>query len=642
MGHFILHIRNYHGGKMSRHTITFMPGGEKTNVTEGSTVMEAIISKGRHFDFPCGGRGTCGKCRIRILNGTAEPTPEEKGYLSEDELEQGIRLACHTRILSALTVGLENGKALRYNILISESNDSYEIDPLILKIPVQLPKPSLDESKADFARLKENLKKTDASLKDVKPGLEAIRAMPGILREAGHSGTVVTDRKCVLGIDKGDTSGKIFGVAFDIGTTTIVAYLMDLRTGRELAVAAALNPQVKFGADVISRASFAIKNEDGVEQMQAVLLEEMDRMTGAAAEDGGCNREDIYAVTVVGNTCMHHIFLGITPRYLTAAPYTPVISESFQTGAARLRLNINPAGRVFVLPNIAGFVGADTVSVILATGLDKGRDIRLAVDIGTNGEIVLGSEEKLAACSTAAGPAFEGAQISSGMRGATGAIDHVHFRNGLSYSVIGGGKPKGICGSGLIDVISGLVKLGIVNVRGKLLSPDKFTNPDAFKFEKHIISHEGANAFLLAPESVTEHAYPIMITQSDISAMQLAKGAISAGIRLLMEELDVTMGDIKEVLLAGAFGNYMDPRSACNIGLIPIELADRIKMVGNAAGTGAKRALLSCKEYSRCDDMTKKIKYVELATHRNFNKRFAEGMRFDPYEYKQQQWNQSK
>lgn len=318
----------------------------------------------------------------------------------------------------------------------------------------------------------------------------------------------------------------------------------------------------------------------------------------------------------------------MTPRYVATVPYVPVISEAIDLSSIDLQIHINSSGRVFVLPNIAGFVGGDTVGVILATEMDKSDDIKLAIDIGTNGEMVLGSSKKLVACSAAAGPAFEGAQISCGMRGSNGAIDHVTFENKLSFTIIGNEKPRGICGSGLLDAIAGLVELGIINKRGKLLSPDKLNDSIEKAYGKYIFDNDGTNAFLLVQKSQTEHGRPIMITQNDISSLQLAKGAISAGINVLIEECGITIDAIKEVFLAGAFGNYLDPHSACVIGLIPRELESKIKMVGNAAGAGSKLALLSHVEYNRPEKIADSVKYIELGAYKHFNRKFAEGMRF--------------
>ncbi|WP_406543651.1 ASKHA domain-containing protein [Clostridium ljungdahlii] len=263
--------------------------------------------------------------------------------------------------------------------------------------------------------------------------------------------------------------------------------------------------------------------------------------------------------------------------------------------------------------------------------MDKSKDVKLAIDIGTNGEIVLGSSKKLVSCSAAAGPAFEGAQISSGMRGAKGAIDHVSFGESLNYTVIGNEKPEGICGSALLDIVAGLVRLGIINKRGKLLSPDNFINPNALPFKNNIITYEGANAFLIVPPSETAHGRAIMLTQNDITSLQLAKGAISAGISILVKKCNINTSDIKEVILAGAFGNYMDPHSACTIGLIPPELENKIQLVGNAAGTGSMLALLSNDEYEHSNTIASKVTYIELGAQKDFNREFAHGMQFQDY-----------
>ncbi|MCR4434395.1 MAG: ASKHA domain-containing protein [Clostridiales bacterium] len=611
---------------MNNYTVTFDPGNHQIAVPEGTTIKEAIVQAGLDFDFPCGGRGTCGKCRVTIHGKLLNPTDKDKKYLSEKEISEGIRLACQTEIHDTLTVELSTGK--RHNILMSSVERDVMIEPLVEKIYMEVDLPTLHDQKSDLKRLKEKLATKNRDFGSLEVKMPVLRDLPDTIREAQHKITVITDGKEVLGIEKGNTSDKMLGVAFDIGTTTIVGYLMDLHTGKELAVASSLNPQVKFGADVISRTTYANQNEDGIKMMQSAVLEALDKLIGETLEKSGASRDEVYAVTIVGNTCMHHLFLGLTPRYIAAIPFVPVVSEPVDLNAADLPLHINPAGRVFVLPNIAGFVGADTVGVVLAAEMDKSKDIKLAIDIGTNGEMVLGSAERLVSCSTAAGPAFEGAQISSGMRGAAGAIDHVHFGETLTYSVIGNEKPQGICGSGLMDVIAGFVTIGLINKRGKLLSPDQFTNPSAKAFEKHIIRYDGANAFLLVPETETAHGRPIMITQNDITSLQLAKGAISAGIRILLEECGIAVSDIQEVLLAGAFGNYMDPHSACAIGLIPAELESRVKGIGNAAGTGSKLALLSRSEYKRSDVIASKIKYVELGAHKHFNSRFAEGMQF--------------
>jgi uncharacterized 2Fe-2S/4Fe-4S cluster protein (DUF4445 family) len=613
---------------MKIHKVIFEPLNDEILMPEGSTIKEAIAKAGVDFDFPCGGRGSCGKCRIKVLGKILNPTDKEKKLLGEKEFLEGIHLACEIKIYDNLTVELNKNKDPLHNILQWSVERTSNINPLIEKTYAEVDLPSLHDQKSDLKRLKEKLILHNHNYKNLKIKFSALKDLPDKLREANHRITVIIDNDEILGIEKGNTTLKMLGMAFDIGTTTIVGYLIDLCTGKELAVSSVLNPQVKFGADVISRTTYANQNIDGIKMLQSTLLKVIDKLIGDTLEKSSMKREDIYTITVVGNTCMHHLFLGLTPRYIAATPYIPVISEPITIDALDLNLHINPSGKVFLLPTIAGFVGADTVAVVLATEMDKSKDVKLAIDIGTNGELVLGSLEKLVSCSTAAGPAFEGAQISSGMRGAAGAIDHVHFKETMTYTVIDNRKPEGICGSGLLDIIAAFVELGIINKRGKILSPSEFTNDTAKVFEKHIITYDGANAFLMVPESETAHGRPIMITQNDITALQLAKGAISAGINILIEQLGIQLSDIKEVLLAGAFGNYMDPHSACIIGLIPKELESKVKMIGNAAGTGSKLALLSRLEYERSNIIASTVKYIELGAQKHFNREFAKGMQF--------------
>lgn len=613
---------------MINHKVTFIPGNVEIVIKEGCTLKEAITTNELDFDFPCGGSGTCGKCRIKILDTVINHTEKEIEFLTEDELLNGVHLACQTKVLNDITVQLSTDKILEYNILLSTFQRAFILQPLIEKSFIEVDLPTLSNPKSDLKRIKEKLVIKNINYKNLIIELPTLQELSTKLREAKHHITVVTNENKILGIEKNNTTDKMFGVAFDIGTTTIVGYLMDLYTGKELAVSSCLNPQVKFGADVISRITYSNQNSDGLKIMQSSVLKVIDQLITHTTDKSGISREDIYSITIVGNTCMHHLFLGLNPRYIASSPYVPTISEPLELSAKELNLHINATGRVFVLPNISGFVGADTVGVILATEMDKSKDIKLAIDIGTNGEIVLGSSKKLMACSTAAGPAFEGSQISCGMRGAVGAIDHVTFDGKLSYTIIGTERAQGICGSGLLDVIAGLVELGIINKRGKLLSPNEFTNSKAIAYGKYIISSEGTNSFLLVPQSQTQHGRPIVITQNDISSLQLAKGAISAGINILIEECGISINDIKEVLLAGAFGNYLSPHSACIIGLIPYILESKIKMIGNAAGSGSKLALLSRIEYNRSQEIANTIKYVELGACKHFNRRFAEGMRF--------------
>lgn len=423
--------------------------------------------------------------------------------------------------------------------------------------------------------------------------------------------------------------------AFDIGTTTIAAYLLDGKNGEELCTASSLNPQAAYGADVISRADHVLQH--GPEELSHCIHKAVDRLIGELAKKAGISREKIILVCFVGNTCMHHIFFGLPVGSLVRAPYEPYEKSLRREKASDFQIRIHPQGELLFLPVIAGFVGADTMGCLLALRPDLKKEITLMLDIGTNGELVLGNREKLVCCSTAAGPAFEGAKITCGMRGAQGAIDHVSF-NGrrFSFSVIGGGRPKGLCGSGLIDTIACLRRAGLLDETGRLLEADEITMPDPktgvdTELHKSLVSHitciDGRPAFLFDPEDGS-----VYLTQKDVREVQLAKGAIAAGILLLEKYLSITHKDISQVYIAGAFGNYMDPQSACDIGLLPTPLRDRIIPVGNAAGEGAKISLINKEERKMTTVLMDQIDFLELAEIPEFQDCFVDELEFPELE----------
>lgn len=614
---------------MKKYEITFLPTGQRIVVCEGTTVIKAIREAGIDYDFPCGGIKKCGKCKIRIINGVTQSQEEEREFLGEKEIFDGIHLACFTEVYSNAAIELVQVKAAQHQILLAAQERTVKLEPHITKKYIEVRKPSIGDYQSDWKRFQNSLfgrEEESAAALDVQ--MPILQQLPEVLRSAEYHLTAITYGREIIGIEEQDTTQTLLGMAFDIGTTTIVGYLMDLNSGKELSVVSTLNPQTKYGADVISRSNYASQGEKGLENLHSEVIRAINKLIVEAAEKAGVNSDAIYVITVAGNTCMHHLFLGLSPRYISVSPYIPIISEPIMINGRNLPINMNKSGKILVLPNIAGFVGADTVAALLTTELDKSEEIKLMIDIGTNGEIVLGSKDGLFACSTAAGPAFEGAQISNGMRGAAGAIDHVYFGEKLEYSVIGGGKPRGICGSGLLDVVAGLLYTGIIDEKGRILSADKVFNPAGEKFKGNIVQYEGLHAFLLADAASTAHESPILVTQKDIRELQLAKGAMAAGMKILMERCGIEVQQIKEVLLAGAFGNYLNPRSACAIGLIPKELEDRIKMVGNAAGTGAKLALLSVSEYKRTAEIANFVGFVELASHPQFSSVFAHSMYF--------------
>lgn len=618
---------------MSKHKVIF-PQNLIIEAETGATLKELMNREGIEFDFPCGGRGKCGKCKVRISTGAGEPLDEEKRVLTAKEIAEGIRLACLTRVKGDMRVEFLSDKKIGHQILLSGLDRTVAIDPHISKKYLEVDKATVRDMRTDWQRIKDRLAAQGDEYRNAKIRLPVLRAIPGLMNNTGAKMTAVfyNYNNKVRGLENGDTSGRLLGIAFDIGTTTIVGYLVDLYTGKELSVVSTLNPQTQYGADVISRITYASQNPRGLDDLHRAVTGALNSLIGEATKSAGVSRNDIYAITAVGNTCMHHLFVGINPQSVALAPYVPVVSDALQGDPSDFNLEINPAGKVFVLPNIAGFVGADTAAVLLATDFDKSEDIRLVVDIGTNGEIALGNKDRILACSTAAGPAFEGAQITCGMRGATGAIDHVIFGGNLEYSVIGNVEPIGICGSALLDTVAGLVENGLIDERGRFMEPEEVTHPVGKKLKDRLIRYNEKPAFLISGSFDDTGSRPVLVTQKDIRELQLAKGAMATGIKILMKNYGLQAEDIKEVLLAGAFGNYLDPHSACAIGLIPAELEGRIKMIGNAAGAGAKLALLSAAEYRRAEQAARKVEFVELGSDPDFTSVFAESMLFPAQE----------
>ena len=609
---------------MEKCKITFYPINKDMEVPVGTPLKKAMDDAGLDFDFPCGGRGRCGKCRVRIREGVVPPSESDRVHFDEEELKDGYRLACTLTVQEDLVLELPQEGVTGHKILIDAAERSMEIKPHLQKVHLEVKKPSIEDQKADWDRLRDELTAVKGD-RDYSITLPALQALPKVLREKKFSITAVFADHEVTGLEAGDTTDRMLGIAFDIGTTTVVGYLMDLLTGKELGAVSTMNPQTKYGADVISRITYSSQEAGGLERLHKAIIEAVNRLIGEAVEKVGSRREDVYALTFVGNSCMHHLLLGLEPRYIALAPYVPVTGSTQEMNAAELGIKINPAGKVYVLPNIAGFVGADTIGVILATELDQSSEIRLAIDIGTNGEMVLGNKDRMLACSTAAGPAFEGAQISCGMRGTAGAIDTVRLDDDLTYTTIGDEKPIGICGSGLIDVISMMLEAGIIDFRGRIPSPEQLKGN---KFADRIVEHDGMRAFLLAPAAETGHGKPLFITQQDVRELQLAKGAIATGVQILLDVYGIGYDDVFEVILAGAFGNYLDKHSACAIGLIPSSLEDRVRPVGNAAGTGAKVALLSAAEYRRSARIASFVEYEELAAYPKFTEIFANSLSF--------------
>ncbi|MGH7313183.1 MAG: ASKHA domain-containing protein, partial [Candidatus Rokuibacteriota bacterium] len=438
--------------------------------------------------------------------------------------------------------------------------------------------------------------------------------------------SVTTFAGRILAVERGDTSTMKFGLAIDIGTTTVVTTLLELESGEQLASVSSLNPQSVFGGDLMSRIAFAQFNPGNLKKLTTRIVGLLNQHVAEVCREAGVLPKWIYKVVVVGNTCMHHLLLGIDPSWVGLAPYAPVMRHPFVLPARDLFLKVAPEARVCLLPLVAGFVGADAVAVAMATRIDVGHSLRLAVDIGTNGEVIMGSRQRLWACSAPAGPAFEGAQIRHGMRGAQGAIDRLVVEDDLRVHTIGETPPLGICGSGLIDLLAGLLQAGVIDPSGLIRVEDREALPPRLRERVTMRGEERLVVVLRAGEA--DAPREIVLTQEDVRQVQLAKGAIASGVAMLLHVAGVAVGEVDELMLAGGFGNYVSIPSAIRIGLIPPLPLTRVRYVGNAAALGAQLALLSEAERRRADEVARRIEHVSLAAHPDFEQIFVDAMNF--------------
>ncbi|MCG7852511.1 MAG: ASKHA domain-containing protein, partial [Methanosarcinaceae archaeon] len=425
-----------------------------------------------------------------------------------------------------------------------------------------------------------------------------------------------------------NTAKNSYGIAFDIGTTTVAGSLVDLNAGRIIATRGATNYQQIFGADVISRIDYSITHENGAGLLQKGVMAAMDEIITGLTRESGITERQIYESVVVGNTTMIHLFMGLDASFLARSPFVPVFSQALNLSNKDFGLGVHPAGNIHILPSIAGFVGADTVAVMLATEIEKQPGISLVVDIGTNGEIVLAGGDRILTCSTAAGPAFEGAKILYGMRAVNGAIEGISIDEDVHLDVIGGGSPKGICGSGLIDAVAEMLRVGILDSQGRIADREALMGQVNPKILDRIQEGRQGREFVLNKSISSSTDKSVTITQKDIRELQLAKGAICAGIRILLEELELTPREIDRVFMAGAFGNYIKRDSAVLVGLFPEIEADRIYPVGNAAGVGACMALTSIDERKRATELALKAEHIELSCRKDFQEEFLNAIYF--------------
>jgi uncharacterized 2Fe-2S/4Fe-4S cluster protein (DUF4445 family) len=594
-------------------------------VPYGVTLFDAASWNGIAIDSTCGGHGTCKKCRIRIADDPPVPSSLDIRAYTPQEIKDGWRLACRTVATQdtkvevpplttrpkAATVGVGRQVILR---------------PAVQKRYLELAEPDLADQASDLERVL-------AQLDDLEPRAElpVLRTLGRTLRAADYKVTAVVVDDVLIAVEPGDTTDRRFGIAFDLGTTTVVATLLDLSTGAPAAVASALNKQQPFGADVITRISATMMDPGALDKLQQLAQETLAELAAAVCAEGGVQPDEVYEVALAGNATMTHLVLGIDPEPLGMAPFILSTRLFPEVLAADLGLPVHPRARAVVFPAFGAYVGGDITAGLLASGMDRDARVRLFVDIGTNCEIVLGNREWLLATAAPAGPAFEGAAIRCGMRAADGAIEVVGMTpDELTMKVIGDAEPQGMCGSGLVDAVTGLVKLGLLDSSGRFVTEES-ARVLAPGLAGRLTSIGQERVFVLhwrGPKNAPEDS--IYLSQRDVRELQFAKAAIATGWHILLEEAGLTQADVKQVLLAGSFGSYLSPAAAIRIGLVPKVPVQRVVPAGNVAGEGAKMALLSLRERAGGLALLEEVRYVELSDRADFNDRFVDQLPFPP------------
>jgi uncharacterized 2Fe-2S/4Fe-4S cluster protein (DUF4445 family) len=603
-------------------TVLFEPEGRKIEVESEISIFEAARRVGVGIRSECGGKGVCGKCKVILLDkkSVSELTEVEGKHLSPEEIESGYRLACQARLKRSVTIMMpEESRILARKIQVFGLERPVPLNVLVRKFHVKLAKPTLLDVRPDFERILDALR-IEAGISGLTIDYDVLKILPEILRRANWSVTVALwNRQKIIAIEEGDTSECVFGVAIDIGTSKIVGCLVDLKSGKTVNVGFIENPQILYGEDIISRINFAANEENGLETLQKLVLDGVNRVISYVCSKANVSADNIYEATVVGNTAMRHLFLGINPKYTAVSPFTPAIKSPINVKAGELGIKMCIGGNVHVLPIIAGFVGADAVADVLASGIHTQKEISLLLDIGTNTEIFVGNSDDILSCSCASGPAFEGAHIKHGMKAVTGAIEQVSIDPNSNYDVkyktIGDAAPLGICGSAIIDTVAEMLKCGIINSRGRFNLNIK---------TPRLRVADGNPEFVLVWRSESGTGKDIVITQRDVNEVQLAKAAIFAGCWILMKRKNVKVTDIDQLLIAGAFGNYINPENAKLIGLVPDIPVEKVKFVGNTALAGARMALISAEARETADKLSKSIRYLELASDPDFQPEFAE------------------
>ncbi len=629
---------------MERFKVTFKPENKKIQVKKGANLLTAAIQAGIYVHSSCGGDGVCGRCKVIIKDGNFRTEPS--GRIAKDERDKGYVLACLTSIHGNLTVEIppesmldldevtdEEAKTLRLKGLFTPAEEIsglkhikesvFKHSPLATKLYLKLPKPTLDDKISDLERLYREVRKNrDIPIRQT--GLTNIKRLGSLLRESDWKVTATLGKRNetteIVRIEPGDTSKKNYGIAFDIGTTTISGQLVDMNTKRVLGTKATYNKQVMFGDDVITRIIYATEG-GGLERLHHVVIDTMNSLTQSFAEEHKINLNDMNAITCAGNTTMMHLLLRVDPMYIRREPYVSTANFVPVIRASEAGIRVSPRALLYCVPGVSTYVGGDITAGVLACGLNSADKLTLLIDVGTNGEIVLGNKEWMASCSASAGPAFEGSGLASGMRASTGAIQVIEIDDNLNvkYETIGKAKPKGICGSGYVDLLAELFKRDIITKDGKISAGIK--SPRVKKMER-------GHAFVVANKKDSDTGRDIVITNEDIENLKRSKGAIYSAVATLFKKLGLNFKDLERLYLAGGFGNCLNMRSAITIGLLP-DLDEKIfSFVGNTSIVGAQQILLSFDAMKKAEEIARKITYIELSTEPGYMDEYMSSLFF--------------
>ncbi len=587
------------------------------------TLMEALIRHHLPVQNICNGKGTCGKCKVRMTGYVSPPSEGDKKHLNNIELQAGFRLACTVLPVDGMVVELNFVESQDRKVSALQEMKTSTLNPGLEKVYIQSSKPTLEDERGDWDRVVDALS-TFTGRSYEKTSLYILGKVPDILREDKYTLTATVFEEKILEIESGDTTKKLYGVAVDVGTTSVAIALIDLNQGDILKVVSTENEQTAYGADVISRISFAMENQESAIALRIAIRRTINHLLDELERQTKVGKNEIFKMTIVGNTTMHHLLLGLDVSHLAVSPFVSVCNRPLEFSATELGLEINPQAVILLLPNIGSFVGGDTIGAIVGAPAVLEQGNHLLIDLGTNCELFLKTDQTMLACSTAAGPAFEGAGIAHGMRAKKGAIESVTITNGgVVCQVIGDQEPIGICGSGLIEAIDEMLQSGVINKQGKIVDPS-ISETLADELRKRIRPVEKGSEFVLAYGS--DQGQDITIGQKDIGELQLAKGAVCAGIKTLVEMAGITVTELDSVTLSGTFASYLKASNILNIGLVPNISEDRIKTVGNAAHVGAILALLNLQEVAMAGELYKKINHIELGGSTTFSNYFMDSM----------------